>query len=54
MKSKENCTFCHNQVDVPYYPMKEWKIEGLLCGNCYSKKIREFYPGDHARVNTSN
>lgn len=31
--------------------MKEWKIEGPLCGKCYSKKIDEHYPGEHGRVN---
>jgi len=24
-----------------------------LCGKCYSKKLSEFYPGDHERVNLS-
>jgi hypothetical protein len=31
--------------------MKEWEIEGLLYGKCYSKKIGEHYPGEHVRVN---
>jgi hypothetical protein len=24
-----------------------------LCSKCYSKKIAEFYPGDHVRVDLS-
>jgi hypothetical protein len=31
--------------------MEEWKIEGSLCGKCYSKKLSEHYPGEHVRVN---
>jgi len=31
--------------------MKNWKITGALCGNCYSKKISEFYPGYHQKAN---
>jgi len=31
--------------------MEEWKIKGPICGDCYSKKINEHYPGDHVRVN---
>jgi hypothetical protein len=31
--------------------MKQWNMEGFICGACYSKKISEHYPGKHARVN---
>jgi hypothetical protein len=31
--------------------MEEWEIKGPLCGDCYSKKLDEYYPGDHIRVN---
>ena len=34
-----------------YLPMEEWNLEGSLCSKCYSKKLNEFYPGDHTRVN---
>jgi len=34
--------------------MNDWKINGLLCGKCYSKKIFEHYPGKHVRVNLSD
>lgn len=33
--------------------MKQWNIEGPLCGKCYSKKIFEYYPGKHVRVDLS-
>ena len=34
-----------------YNPMEEWGIAGPICGECYSSRIDEHYPGDHARVN---
>jgi len=34
--------------------MENWKIDGHLCGKCYSKKISEHYPGEHVRVNLSD
>ena len=53
MISDEKCTLCDASIDHEYVPMKEWKIDGPLCGKCYSKKISEFYPGDHVRVDLS-
>ena len=34
-----------------YNPMREWLIEGVLCGDCYSKKLSEYYPGYHKKIN---
>jgi len=34
--------------------MKDWNIDGPLCGKCYSKKLSEHYPGDHAKINVSD
>ena len=48
---KVKCTICEDTVKISYRPMKEWSLEGVLCGKCYSKKIAEFYPGKHIRVN---
>ena len=49
------CTQCSNETgNISYKPMEEWKIEGPLCGKCYSSKLEEFYPGDHIRVNRLN
>ena len=48
---KNKCTICSNEIEFRYNPMKEWEIEGSLCGECYSKKLDEHYPGEHVRVN---
>ena len=34
-----------------YVPMKEWGMEGPVCGACYSAGLDEHYPGDHVRIN---
>jgi len=49
--SQEKCSLCGNPIKMKYIPMKEWKVEGSICGKCYSKKISEHYPGEHTRVN---
>ena len=54
MGKKVTCVVCGANVEKKYIPMKEWKIEGDLCGKCYSQKISEFYPGDHVRVNLTD
>ncbi len=54
LKKKEKCSQCKEEIDVKYVPNDVWKIEGPLCGNCYSKQISQFYPGDHVRVNKSD
>lgn len=46
------CKSCGSDVAQTYMPMKEWNVEGPLCGKCYSSKIFEHYPGDHVRVDT--
>ncbi len=51
LKSAEKCSLCKNSIEHKYIPMTEWKIEGALCGKCYSKKMSEHYPGEHTRVN---
>ncbi len=49
--SKQKCTICNEEVSMQFRAMKEWSIDGVLCGDCYSKKLSEFYPGYHTRVN---
>jgi len=49
--SKYKCEICSEETSMHFIPMKEWSIDGVLCGDCYSKKLGEFYPGDHIRVN---
>ena len=51
--SNGKCTLCDASIEQVFLPMKEWGMDGPLCGKCYSKKIAEFYPGDHERVNLS-
>ena len=49
--SKEKCVICSEKIQLHYSPMEQWGIKGVICGKCYSKKIQEHYPGEHARVN---
>lgn len=49
----EKCKMCNGPIAQKFLPMEKWKIEGPLCGKCYSNKIAEFYPGEHIRVDTS-
>ena len=51
--NSEKCVVCGGDIDQVYVAMKEWGIDGHLCSKCYSKKLSEFYPGDHVRVNLS-
>ena len=51
--SNGKCTLCGGSIGQVFLPMKEWGMDGRLCGKCYSKKIAEFYPGKHERVNLS-
>jgi len=48
--SKYKCAICNEETSMEFLPMPEWSIEGVLCGDCYSKKISDFYPGDHAKL----
>ena len=29
--------------EVTYQPMLQWNISGLICGQCYDKKLTEHY-----------
>lgn len=48
---KDKCALCNEKIKLRFNPMKEWNIDGSLCGDCYSKKLHDHYPGDHVRVN---
>jgi len=54
MKSDDKCALCNGIIKTVFVPMEQWKIEGKICGECYSKKLSEFYPGEHVRVNLSD
>ncbi|NIP62201.1 MAG: hypothetical protein GWN01_16170 [Nitrosopumilaceae archaeon] len=47
---KEKCSLCGGEIDKKYLPMKDWNISGSICSKCYSKKIDEYYPGEHIRM----
>jgi len=51
LRSKNKCTICSEEISMQFNPMKEWSIDGVLCGDCYSKKLSEFYPGKHSQIN---
>jgi len=51
--NSEKCAVCDSDIELAYSPMKEWGLDGHLCGKCYSKKLAEVYPGKHERVNLS-
>lgn len=46
----EKCSACEAALARKYIPMREWNMEGPLCGGCYSRLIAEFYPGEHVRM----
>lgn len=48
---KHKCVVCNKETEMHFNPMKEWSIDGEMCGDCYSKRLGEHYPGDHVRVN---
>ena len=50
LRSKQKCTICSEETSIIFNPMVEWSLEGVLCGDCYSKKLSDFYPGDHANL----
>jgi hypothetical protein len=44
MPNDTKCSICNDQFSIfRYKAMKQWNIQGYLCSNCYSKKLREHY-----------
>jgi hypothetical protein len=44
MPNDTKCSICNDQISIfRYKAMKQWNIQGYLCSNCYSKKLREHY-----------
>ncbi len=37
------CTLCGNDMRFKYRPMEKWNISGMLCSQCYEKKLTEHY-----------
>jgi hypothetical protein len=41
-KKLEYCSLCKKQLRFKYKPEKSWNIEGKLCGDCHTIKVKEF------------
>lgn len=41
-KKLEYCSLCKKQLKFKYKPEKSWNIEGILCGDCHTIKLKEF------------
>jgi len=37
------CSVCKKKLKHKHKPKREWNIKGLLCGECYMDKMKEFY-----------
>ncbi len=38
------CALCGGDIGAfTYQPMPEWNISGLICSQCYDKKLSEHY-----------
>lgn len=44
-KNTVKCIWCKNAVVFRFKPMAQWKLggDGYLCGDCYEKKLAEYY-----------
>jgi hypothetical protein len=43
-RSQLKCGICdRNLKDFKYVAMPEWNISKYMCGQCYSKKLSEYY-----------
>lgn len=54
MGKSEKCVLCGKLLTLRYTSMKAWNIDGQLCGNCYSKKLTEYYLGPKNDAITKN
>jgi hypothetical protein len=41
-KKLEYCSLCRKRLKFKYRPEKSWNIEGNLCGECHTSKVKEF------------
>ncbi|HEY7733864.1 MAG TPA: hypothetical protein VIB07_03640 [Nitrososphaera sp.] len=43
-KESLKCTLCGSALtEFKYRPMQEWNVSGMLCGQCYDKRLMEHY-----------
>jgi hypothetical protein len=48
--SSLNCALCGSRLTFHYRPMPEWNITGMICGQCYDKKLLEHYIAPYRNV----
>jgi hypothetical protein len=49
-KQAAHCAVCNKELGRhKYKPSEEWKIEGLLCGDCHIEKTKEFMLHEQAQ-----
>src|SRR6476659_10147648 len=41
-KKVEYCSVCRKELKFKYKPNKSWEIEGKLCSDCYTSKMKEY------------
>ena len=42
--SSSKCALCGAELGAfSYRPMPQWNVSGMLCGQCYDKKLLEHY-----------
>ncbi len=39
----QKCALCQSDLTFKYRPMPEWNVSGMICGQCYDKKLTEHY-----------
>jgi len=39
----EKCALCGNALAFKYRPMPQWNVQGMICGQCYDKKLLDHY-----------
>lgn len=37
------CALCGSETTFKYRSMQGWDVSGILCGQCYEKKLTEHY-----------
>ena len=40
-RKTEFCILCHKELKHKYKPSKGWNLEGFLCSDCHTQKIKE-------------
>lgn len=44
MADVTKCSLCGTELGAfSYRPMQKWNVSGMLCGQCYDKKLLDHY-----------